>query len=498
MSTPALSMLTRVLVLVILSIGMVRAVAFVACATAQVWTPFEAYHLESKMVHLAWRVQHGLDLYPPWLQGPPYVANFFGPIYFLVVGWIGRLVEADLWRLSSIGRLVTLAAVAGGSLLVAHGAWRRHGGGATASALTLSLGAAPMFGFASMTRPDALADALGLSGFLIGLAQPRAASIAAGIVLAAAALTKQPAGVYAIAALGALVLQRRATSAAWLGATAATAVAAAIAVTTVAAGPGFARGLVAEADTGWTIGDWTGVLWRLWMTSPDLLVFAGLGLIIWTRRASRDRPLAILCIVVLAAGVVTSGKKGAELNYFLALRNVEAFAVASLLAVRRAPDVSRWILPAMLIAAVSLVPSLWHAAAQARYLQAKHADDQGLRTLAREYVELYALASDPSVRVLTDNGAVDIRQGERALFGDPWLFRVLAEEGRIDVSPVVKRVEAGTYDWIVTSRDLADPSYRTYDFGLPEPILDAARRHVVPVGRKAGLFVYRPRLRTTH
>ena len=58
---------------------------------------------------------------------------------------------------------------------------------------------------------------------------------------------------------------------------------------------------------------------------------------------------------------------------------------------------------------------------------------------------------------------------------------------------VGQRMDSEDFDWIVTTKDLADPSYRTYEFGLPMPMVEAARRHTTPAGVQAGLFLYRPR-----
>src|SRR5208282_5023886 len=87
-----------------------RAAAFLTYAFFRLGSPVETYHLESFMAHLAWRVEHGLSLYPDWRQGP-YVANYFAPLYLSVVGLIGRGVGASLDQLFFIGRSVTFAAV---------------------------------------------------------------------------------------------------------------------------------------------------------------------------------------------------------------------------------------------------------------------------------------------------------------------------------------------------------------------------------------------------
>src|SRR5207237_6409274 len=72
----------------ILLLGAARAVAYLAYAVFALRAPFETYHLEAKMVLLAYRAQAGELLYPAWWDYP-HVANFFSPLYFVLVGLSG-------------------------------------------------------------------------------------------------------------------------------------------------------------------------------------------------------------------------------------------------------------------------------------------------------------------------------------------------------------------------------------------------------------------------
>ena len=83
-----MKLVNRLLLGLLLFAGVVRAALFLLYAGFDLTNPLEVYHLESKMVHLAWRVREGVRLYPEW-RDYPYVANFFGPCYFALVGWIG-------------------------------------------------------------------------------------------------------------------------------------------------------------------------------------------------------------------------------------------------------------------------------------------------------------------------------------------------------------------------------------------------------------------------
>ena len=117
---------TRGFLALFLLLAVIRAVEFLGCASFEVQSPLDAYNLEAKMVHLAWRVQHGVRLYPDW-RGYPHVANFFAPCYFALVGLIGRSCGASIEGLYAIGRGVTLASALATVLLIAALLGRRYG-----------------------------------------------------------------------------------------------------------------------------------------------------------------------------------------------------------------------------------------------------------------------------------------------------------------------------------------------------------------------------------
>lgn len=79
----------RLLLILLLTLGAVRLLRYFEFASVMLAYPLESYFLEAKMVLLAYRVELGASLYPAW-QDYPYVANFFGPLYFGLVGLLGR------------------------------------------------------------------------------------------------------------------------------------------------------------------------------------------------------------------------------------------------------------------------------------------------------------------------------------------------------------------------------------------------------------------------
>jgi hypothetical protein len=108
------------------------------------------------------------------------------------------------------------------------------------------------------------------------------------------------------------------------------------------------------------------------------------------------------------------------------------------------------------------------------------------------------MAADPEVKLLTDVGVIAVRQGDRAPFVDPWLFRMLEATDRIRVDSHVRRVADRDYDWIISSANLDDPASLFNPFALPLPLIEAARGRYRRVGGLAdrgpgtGIHVHQP------
>jgi hypothetical protein len=480
----------------LLGLGFLRAGCFLVYAAIESRAPLEAYHLEAKMVHLAWRVQHGVRLYPPWRDGP-YVANFFGPGYFGLVGLLGHWTDAQLDELFTLGRVVTIGSAMFTASLLGAVAWHRWGRGPGISAAVLSLGAAPMIGFGVMVRPDTLADFLGLSGFLLAISRNRLAQAGGALSLGAALLTKQTTALYLGAAALALIVTGRWRAGVLLGVAVVLSLTALVGGVTWVVEPEFGPSLLAEGKTPWNWDQYVLLLNRSAILCPDLAFSVLMGLGLWTLGPRRDPPLAVLTVVLTLGSLIAAAKRGADLNYFLPLRAIEALAISDLWGVLRQIRGRRvWVLAGVsLLGLPGMALSGYHT-----YVQMIHADNQRQlvatpfsRDMSRQYKDLVRLARDPNVRLLTDRGLLDIQQEERTLYGDPWLFRMLVESGQIEPRMVRGKIEREEYDWIITTKPLDDPRYVTYDFGLPMPLVEAARRHYLPQGEASGMFVYGPR-----
>jgi hypothetical protein len=485
----------RLVFALLLAAATARACVYLYYTVLAFQTPLEAYHLEAKMVLLAYRAEVGASLYPRW-DNYPHVANFFGPVYFGLVGLIGALVGATIPGLFLIGRAVTVAAALGTTALVAAVAGRRYGRAAGAAAAALSLGTGPLLGFGVMVRPDTLADLLGLAGFLL-LGQralgPRAAG---GLLLVLAVLTKQTSALYLAAAVAALAVERRPRQAAGLLAGCALGLAAVIAGVNAGIEPNFAASLVGEASAPWALHNVVQTLYtaRTW---PELLVLPLAGIGPWLTARPRDVRLPTLAVVLLAGSVVASGKTGASLNYYLCLRGVEALAAGALWRAARAAT-GRALRAAVAAGVVGVAAVAAGTVGDVTAAANELAHAQALASpLGRIYLEtrnrLFRSARDPSVRMLTDSGPIDLHHGTRAVFGDPWLFRLLVHTGRIDPVLLKQRIDRQYYQLIVTTSDIMAPTYETYEFGLPMVLVERIRTRYKPVGAHAALFFYVPR-----
>lgn len=301
----------RIIFGLLLAAGLARMAAFLAYAASTLPSPLETFHLEAKMVLLAYRAEIGASLYPAWRDGP-HVANFFGPAYFWGVGKLGAIGGAGFDGLFAIGRGVSFGSALLTSLVVGVVAQRRYGRVAGASAAILSLGSAAMFGFSVMVRPDLLAECLGVVGFFLAGRRGSAGRWLGGGLLALAILTKQTAGIFLLARALADLAEgdwRRGARlmAGTLGLTIAVVV-----VLTLSTEPLMARSLAGESKTPWEFASWSRTLTRAARTSPDLLVFPAIGLILWVSGATgrREPDLAVLAAVLLATSIGLAAKRG--------------------------------------------------------------------------------------------------------------------------------------------------------------------------------------------
>ncbi len=310
-------------------------------------------------------------------------------------------------------------------------------------------------------------------------------------------LSKQTYGAYLLAATIALAAAGRRRRAVAVGAGSILAVVVLLAGWTWLGEPNIVADMLGEGRTVWDRAEWLRTLTRLGRLGPEMPVLALVGVALWNSGGRRETDLTVLAVTMLAAGLVTIGKLGADLNYFLGLRNVAALAAGTLWGIAFQPKAHlrpRLAGAAVLITAL-IVPSLRQAAAEAdtaRYSALMFQTPRGRSYLA-VYNQLYRMAHDPSRHLLTDSGMIDVRHGERTLFGDPMRLKTLTDSGQLRPTRLEALIAARSYELIVTKRDLFSKDYCSDIFSFPQPVAEQARRHYKPVGTRAELFFYVPR-----
>ncbi len=488
-----MSSTARALVAVLFVLALVRAALFVAFVVDQISNPHDVHYLESAMVHLAWRVQHGVQLYPEW-EHYPHVSNFFAPLSFVIIGSLGRATGTDLDGLYLIGRVVTVGSVLLTTLVLGLVVSRRYGKPAALLAMALSLGVGPLFHCGVMTRPDALAESLGFTGFLLATGQRSMTRAIGGVLLYFAAMTKQTALVYLVAAVLGLCLEARRNQAWRILISVTSALFVTILAVRFSIEPNFIVSLLGESRMPFDIESWWRTVMTVAWTDSELFVLTIAGIVCWSRGPKREPMPAVLAALLLASSLVTAAKRGSAENYFLGMRSVAALAAGTLWHnLSTSGSRSRlW----EKVAVVALIGGMALSIMNAEYFRrnARHealvwrsgAGKAGLDFYARLFREVEDLRRP----FLTDLGILDIRQGERTVFGDPWKFKLMAENGQIDTTVIQKNIDHEYYDLIFCRRDLFSPEYETFEFGLPRALVQRARRHYRFVVSKHGLFVY--------
>lgn len=440
------------------------------------------------MVGLAWRAQAGLSSYPDWQQGP-YVTNFLGPLYFLLTGLLGRATSASIDELFLLGRGVSLASTIVSSILIGLFLGRQYGLRAGLLGTVFSLGCGPQTVFTTLTRPDAMSVALGITGFL--LASVRANAVAA-LFLIAAILTKQTTAAYLLAA-GVLISLQQCPRLGlfFIGGCGITLLAIVTAVTAVWE-PNFFTCLLGEAAAPWSWNQWQTITFRLLLQSPGTVVLPMLGLAT-AMRPERDTGLAVLSTILLTTCLTSVAKTGSDVNYFLPLAGVEAWSIVRIyrLSSAETPVGGKWkFILTSLVLIVSL-PGAWNAIQHSLKVQIFHSTLG--QHLLESYPRFFTLAENPSVKLLTDSGVVAIRQQDRAPFWDPFLFRMLVDTDRIKPDWLSQRIANKDFDIIMLTANVEDSNYGESPFSLPIPLAQQVRHNYRLVKREAGLFIYLPR-----
>ena len=480
----------------IFGLGVVRAILFTGYVACHVTTPHDAGAQECAMVHLAWRVEHGVRLYPDW-RSYPHVANFYAPLNFLLVGGLGRALRASLDQLYMIGRAVTITSVTITMLVLGVFLNRRYGATAAALGMVLSVGVRPLFQAGLMCRPDALAELLGLTGFFLVGCRSGALAFAGGLSLWLAAATKQTALVYLLAGVIGLFLQAKRVRALAVLAGVTTPLLMTVLAVHYFIEPNFAACMLGEARTAADFASWWQTIRGVSLADPEFFALSAAAFCIWCRGPRKEPSLAALAALLWVSSVITAAKRGSGDNYFLGVRSIAALGAAALWDQVRATGLRprAWHVVASAATALGMVLSVCDAGvflSLAVMSKRLRASPQG-KAIDKLYEQIYALAANPERHFLTDLGPIDIRQGDRTLYADPFRFKLMVETGQINPDRVREYIDSQKYSVLICGRDLFSPTYAAHDSSLPSVLMERARLRYEPVGSLYGLYLYGPR-----
>jgi len=492
----------RALVALIVAAAGVRTALIAVYQAWEVPDRLAVYFTEPQSVYLAHRVQLGESLYPEW-RSFPYVVNVFTPGYFWAVGLIGRAMNANVEVLQWLGRGVTMLCAVIGAALIAF-AMRRYGRAAMAAAAGCAIGSGFLLGFGWMARPDMAADMFGFAGFLTATA-PTSAGLAIAL-LTAGMLCKQTSVLYLIAAAAALVWQKRRGRAGVV-------FAGSIIVTLLVLGVAFATGeprifadIVLEAGTPWRWEHWQTIAQRCFIRAGDELLIGIIGVVLWTRQLQRGdseeaqeakRWLALLAAAAIFGGV-GAAKIGSDVNYYLPLRYVAAAALGGLVGGMRNVSASMstsdaairrphatWNIVGAVMALLAVAD--WGLTMRALLSQHPTRDPNKERlreAYSREVQALTRLSQTQPVFTNCDDLALRIDNP----FADSFLFKMLADTGRLDPKALIERLRRGEYHTVATLGAVEDPSYVESPFGLPTAVAAAILERYERKSR--GVFYY--------
>ena len=471
-----------------------RAAGYLVYVYEQLPTPREVGDLESKFVHLAWRVQAGVRLYPPW-RDYPHVTNFFSPGYFLVVGRIGSLAGAELQGLFLIGRAVTVACALATAVVLWWVVRRCDGPVAGVLGAIASLAPPPMMARHSWSGPTPWPNCWVCSDFFWPWPQFKIASCRCrhpgrGDLHQADRGRLPDRGLARRGCFG----RARAGGDHVGGGVAAVGVV--VAVVNVFE-PMFVSSLLGEGKTRWDFGEWASQLLELGTSARPVHRTHARTMDLALRPAPTAHPghLVAGCLRIgpdhgCQAGLGTQllyepphrGGDGDRRD--LRERPGSPGPVSG--QAHRDADWSR---------AVSLVPgtilsvrNAWLSRLDARF----YSTTEGQRFLVAQR-EYFRLAEDSSVRLLTDSGLLQLYQKAGAPFVDPFQFRHMVNSGQIHPELIRKQLQNEFYDLVITTSDLNRSAYETSTSSFPEVLAQSARVHYVAARRELGLFIYIPR-----
>lgn len=355
----------------------------------------------------------------------------------------------------------------------AHGGERLHA--AAAAALFV---ASPYVVFWSMlVRVDFVALALSLGAVRLVARRPdgKWTPVAAGALVALAALTRQSHLLAAPLAIAGTLRARRGFAAAAFLATVAGGVAAAVVALQLATGGGFLFHVVtanANRVSSSLLGDF----------AADLGVTSAAMLVVAAAQALRRDPAARLVSFYLLGGALSAlaiAKVGSHVNYFLEL--IAAASIACGVALGRARSQLRIVVAAQIAASIAI------AALRPLHMEEKVAE-------RADFERLRAIVAAQEGPVLADETMGLLPMVGKDIVLQPFELTQLARQGLWDDGRVVADLRAARFGLVLVNDGPATPAFWVRERWTPR-MRDALREAYVPTGALAGATLYRPRAR---
>jgi hypothetical protein len=419
-----------------------------------------------------------------WLEGPQWTLSCYGPGYYAVVRLVSPWTPWDHTLIP--GRLVSLLALVATSAMVALIVYRESRSATLAQIAALTyLFASPVLIWLPFARVDSLAVFFAVSAY--AAVGPRKRNLVlSGLLIVIGSLVKQPVALCALPICAHLVLNHRRREALGYLLGVGTLGAALWSLLAWASGGYFFAGAIVGNLNPLILSSLPWKIWRFWK-SP--LAVSALGVLVYLLLVDRHQVKASLYASGLLVSAVLSSvliaKEGSGQNYYL-----EAAALATVVVALYGFRVL-WTIPQRWALALLLGLTAFGTLAGA----------YSLKLLSRPFAVSPChvwVAVLGERHILADGTCMDALATEAKLpvLNDPYLYRMMVENGALDADPLVAAMASGEVAALVLERSVEDHRTSKYLDGQREyrswatPVVDAMRRYYVLVQREPGFWLY--------
>ncbi len=429
--------------------------------------PFEINDSEGVVLNQAWRLAHGLALYPP-VDHSPYILSVYTPLYPLVVSWFLDVESIGFFA----ARLLSLMSFAGIGIAVffilrtlTQSRWWSFAG------TVLILCSGHLQSWATLCRVDMLGIFLSLAGLWCYVARRRGIGlIAAYLFCLAALMTKQTLLAAPLAILIDRILCNRRRGIIEAGAFFATLAIAFITLQIASDGHFFGHAFYYVA-TPLSAAQLMLYLRQIAFGYPVLLI--GITILLATP-LRRERDLRwLLAYVALGLGAgLTTLKTGAAENHWLEfiIAATLCFAVLGARAPRILASPPSW--KPLLIALALLQLGLILLNQNLSLLAVRRAD--AYRSEEGQRID-DVVRSTPGP-ILTEQAGWAVRNGKAFLF-DAFSFTQMHYQERWDEQPLIDRLDDGEFSLILTQFDIRNPPAQKMQRFTPNILATIQKRY---------------------